>query len=379
MANSKRYYKDPRHGNVYGYIVATPPGRLIFPQLVEPGEGYEYEGRQVDGKYEATILLDAKSKETKEFIEEIVQQAEVMQEMYNDTGKKKGKKKKVTVDIDFDQIFLHAEDADWVDMEQYPYYKDTIILKATFKSQPVARGAKIEDFEGGMVVQLGVNPLITSNGGVTFQLKLIKFVEDDDQRFGGGGFNLNKEADRVFGEALEGEEDSDSVDEDEELEESYAKEADKFLGKGKKSKKKAVEEDEEDDESDDEDDQEDDAEESDADESDDSDDDESDDEGEEDSDEDDDSDNSDSDDEDEEDDDSGDDDDSDEDEEEEEEPVTKRAPGKKATPEVKPEKRLTAQDIRARAVASRKEKEAAGKSSKTVVKASSKKSAIDRL
>lgn len=249
MSKEKKYYKDPRYGNCYGYIVATPPGKLIWPSLVEPAEGYEYEGQQVEGKYEATILLDANSKKTKEFMDEIKQQAEVMQEMYNEPTKsagKKGKKKKVTLDIDFDQIFTHSEDADWVDIEQYPYYKDKIILKAAFKTQPVIRGAKVEELEGGMTVQFGVNPLITSNGGVTFQLKIVKFVEDDGQRFGGGGFNVSKVADEIFGEEL----DEATSDETEE-EETYEEAADEAIGKGKKLKKKVVEEDEDEEEDED--------------------------------------------------------------------------------------------------------------------------------
>lgn len=363
--DNKKYYKDPRFGHVYGYTVATPKGRLIWPQLVEPGEGYEYKGQQVEGKYEATILLDAKSKDTERFMDIIKDQAQVMEDMFNAPSKNsagKGKGKKIKLSLDFDQIFTHADDADWVDQEAYPYYKDTIILKARSSKPPVVRQADgkgafdVADLEGGMIVVFGVAPMITSSGGVTFQLKIVQFVKDDGKRFGGGGFNINKVADEVLSDLTSG-------DDDEESDTPFEDAADEALGSGKKAKKKVVEEEDDDeddstddDTSDEEDDEEEESLESDEDED-------EDDDSEEDEEE---SDDEDSDDDDEEE-------ESDDEEEDEEEESPKKSSVKKAPPAQPLKRGVTAEDIKKKAAANKE------KLRKELHAKSGKRSAIDRL
>lgn len=176
-----KLYKHPAYGHVYGPAYGTPVARCVWPALVNPKAPPPPKDGQAPGqpRYEVTLLLPKGDTQAEQFITAIQDVAAEMKELFN-----KGRSAKIG---DCDVV----KDGDSFDEEKYPYYKGHwIITPRNVKPVGVYNTEKevIEtaNIVGGMKVRAAVTPLLTAHG-VSYKLNMIKLVEDDGTRIGGGG------------------------------------------------------------------------------------------------------------------------------------------------------------------------------------------------
>lgn len=173
-----KYYKHPKFGHVYGELIATPVGRLVWPSLIAPRTS-NYEGADIT-KYEVTVALDKSDPQTDVFLDKLdgmIAGADGMLALFNH---------KAAAKISLDSLI---KDGDEFNLEKYPYYAGKYVLKATNKEAVPVKDkfkATIDPsvIIGGVIGRLVVTPLLTARG-LSFRLERVQFIEDDDTRIGG--------------------------------------------------------------------------------------------------------------------------------------------------------------------------------------------------
>lgn len=196
-----KYFKHPVYGHVYGESLRTPPGRLIWPHLVNPRPAPPPQPGQAPGqpRYESSIVWTAGSPDVVAFITTVQSQVNEMLAIFNE-----GRSAKLGA------ITKFVEDGNTMDHEKYPYLKDCLMLtarNAVLATSPTDKGLLVVDqniqimedrsaLQGGMIVQFVVVPLLTAHG-VSFKLEALQLHADDGQRFGGGQRSLKELLDVV--------------------------------------------------------------------------------------------------------------------------------------------------------------------------------------
>lgn len=189
-----KFWKHPQYKHVYGPDINLPICACVYPALVNPKAPPPKEDGSDPGKpkYELSHLLSKGDPNTQLFIQHITPIIVDMIKYYNETA---------GAPLATDPVRIFKIDGDQSDLEKYPFYKDCWVLPArnvnpvdvTDTGVPPYRN--ILDREvvvGGCRVISVVQPLITSHG-VSFKLKLVQYVDDNNGlRFGGGTRDISE-------------------------------------------------------------------------------------------------------------------------------------------------------------------------------------------
>lgn len=240
MTEKNKYYKHPQYGHVYGDRLVTPFGRAAWPALAVPKDPPPPQPGQQPGqpRYELTVLLQKKDKETKAFIKVLKEMTGEMVALFN-----KGRSAKISVDEPL-------KDGNDFDMEKYPYYKDNFILVArNAKNVNVVDGKKrdidVKMVEGGNIVCAVICPLVTAHG-ISYKLEIVQFVKDDGVKFAGSiapadtYLSIIDDKSEDEEEDEEDEEEEEPAEADEEAAEDDEEEEEEKPKPKKVAKKKAV-------------------------------------------------------------------------------------------------------------------------------------------
>lgn len=169
--NKDKYYAN-QFGNVFGQMVGTPVGRLVFCNLKTPNAKYQ------PPKYGTTILFDKKDPATKAALNIMLKQCVEMQTY--------AEEKEVDCSFDIDPL----QDGDDTKVSKYQGFAGSLYIAAKNKDQPEFVDSKNKPVSAdllvpGVKVRAVVTPMIYSDG-FTWKLHVVQFVEDDGVRFYGG-------------------------------------------------------------------------------------------------------------------------------------------------------------------------------------------------
>lgn len=184
MSKSK-YYKHPAFGQVYGEVVSTPQGRLVWPYFSAPREpGPPKEGfAPQPPKYEGTLLLDKGDPTVEAWIAKMTEESKAMLAMFNEKNR-----------APLAHVFVVRDGNDF-DAEKYPYYVDKWIVTAKNQARPKFVDGQVKPIEptiifGGNLVKFSVTPMVTK-GGWSYKLNSVQMIKDDGARYGGGTRDYN--------------------------------------------------------------------------------------------------------------------------------------------------------------------------------------------
>lgn len=177
------YWKHPTYGHVYCGDIASPSGRLIWPNLIKPKDAPPPKEGQAAGapRYEVSLLLSKTDPKVIEFVATLdALVAGGLKEFNNGRS----------ATIGINSVFGKNGDGDLADLEKYPYYKGCWVLVArnAMPSQVVAKDRTVttaDAVKGGMLGRLVITPLITAHG-VSYKLLITQLIADDGVRYGGG-------------------------------------------------------------------------------------------------------------------------------------------------------------------------------------------------